>query len=349
MSVIKNIQRYKRWIIASVAILLLAAMIGFMVLLNMLDDFEQQPLMLSQPQVFQIKAGESARKVVSNVQELAQIQPQPQPKILTRIWLKLNSDKAQFKAGYYDILPGETLSTVMQKFHQGQTKKINVTLIEGQTWSEWKTQLISQPWLVNDIDERQLLGKVQQLYQELKLTSLEGMLMPDTYHLEVNTKLSEVVLLAATKMHDFIQAEWQNRAVELPLSSSYEALILASIIEKETGMAEERPHIAAVFVNRLNQGMRLQTDPTVIYGLGDAFDGNLTRAHLRAITPYNTYRMNGLPPTPIAMSSRASIIAALNPLQSSDLYFVARGDGSHQFSVTLQEHNAAVRRYQLGK
>jgi UPF0755 protein len=150
-------------------------------------------------------------------------------------------------------------------------------------------------------------------------------------------------------MEKVIEEEWEKRQEGLPLQSGYEALILASIVEKETGLASERPIIAGVFVQRLNMGMKLQTDPTVIYGLGEGFDGNLTRAHLRGDTPYNTYVHQGLPPTPIALPGRAAIHAVLHPEEGGNLYFVAKGDGSHHFSATLAEHNRAVRRYQLGK
>lgn len=142
-------------------------------------------------------------------------------------------------------------------------------------------------------------------------------------------------------------SEWEQRAVDLPLQTPYEAIILASIIEKETAVPSERDMIAGVFINRLNRNMRLQTDPTVIYGIGPTFDGNITRKHLRTATPYNTYVIKGLPPTPIAMAGKAAIHAALHPLSTDALYFVAKGDGSHQFSTTLEEHNAAVRKYQL--
>jgi UPF0755 protein len=174
----------------------------------------------------------------------------------------------------------------------------------------------------------------------------EGWVFPDTYFFEKGTTDLELLQTAYEQMQRVLEEEWDDRAENAEVNSSYEALILASIIEKETGAAYERPMISGVFTKRLQLGMRLQTDPTVIYGLGESFDGNLTRTHLRADTPYNTYTRKGLPPTPIANPGREAIRAAVNPEITNAIFFVAKGDGTHHFSETYEEHNAAVRQYQ---
>jgi UPF0755 protein len=171
---------------------------------------------------------------------------------------------------------------------------------------------------------------------------------PDTYLFPRGTAAIDLVKRASTRMEAVMNEEWPRRAEGLPFETPYEALILASIVEKETGLASERPEIAGVFVRRLQRGMKLQTDPTVIYGMGAAFDGNIRRSDLAADTPYNTYVHAGLPPTPIALPGRAAIRAVLHPAAGESLYFVAKGDGSHAFSATLEEHNRAVRHYQSG-
>ena len=176
----------------------------------------------------------------------------------------------------------------------------------------------------------------------------EGQLFPDTYAYPRGTHALHVVKRAYARMQTILGEEWAQREEGLPLTTPYEALILASIVEKETGLAAERPEIAGVFVRRLRKGMKLQTDPTVIYGMGAAFDGNIRRSDLTTDTPYNTYVRTGLPPTPIALPGRDAIHAALHPAAGDSLYFVAKGDGGHAFSATLEEHNRAVRRYQLG-
>jgi UPF0755 protein len=179
--------------------------------------------------------------------------------------------------------------------------------------------------------------------------SVEGYLLPDTYYFVAQTAAIEIIKRAHLNMQQYLENAWQNRALDLPYNTAYEGLIMASIIEKETGDAKERPRISGVFVNRLNLKMRLQTDPTIIYGMGENFDGDIRRKDIRAATPYNTYVIKGLPPTPIAMPSKLAIDAAFNPIATEELYFVSKGDGSHKFSTTLHEHNLAVRQYQLNK
>ncbi|MFA0232494.1 endolytic transglycosylase MltG, partial [Vibrio sp. 10N.261.45.A7] len=192
----------------------------------------------------------------------------------------------------------------------------------------------------DDMSEKEIAEKLG-----IENEKLEGLFLAETYHYTYGTSDLDLLKRAHRDLMNVVNEEWENRADKLPLKSPYEALILASIIEKETAVASERERVSSVFVNRLNKRMRLQTDPTVIYGMGDSYDGNIRKKDLRTPTPYNTYTMSGLPPTPIAMAGKASINAALNPEKSNYLYFVASGTGGHVFSKSLTEHNRAVRAY----
>ncbi|HAH03403.1 MAG TPA: endolytic transglycosylase MltG, partial [Vibrio sp.] len=193
---------------------------------------------------------------------------------------------------------------------------------------------------LNDVSEKEIAQKLG-----IENEKLEGLFLAETYHYTYGTTDLDLLKRAHRDLMNVVNDEWENRADKLPLKSPYEALILASIIEKETAVASERERVSSVFVNRLNKRMRLQTDPTVIYGMGDSYKGNIRKKDLRTPTPYNTYTMSGLPPTPIAMAGKASINAALNPEKSNYLYFVASGTGGHVFSKSLTEHNRAVRAY----
>ena len=262
-----------------------------------------------------------------------------------RWYARLSGKAARIKAGEYVLSAGMNGLDLLDKMVRGEIYYRRIRIQEGWTLLQALQAIQAHPNIrstlnPDDAEEIQnLLGR--ELYPE-------GLLFPDTYNFSSGTTDSEIILRSANLMQQVLAEEWQRRAVGLPYESPYQALIMASIIEKETGIEEERGLIAGVFVSRLQNNMRLQTDPTVIYGLGKRFTGNLTRAHLQEMTPYNTYRINGLPPTPIALPGRAAIAAALNPDLQGYLYFVARGDGSHYFSTTLEEHNAAVERFQLG-
>ena len=253
----------------------------------------------------------------------------------------------QLKVGEYDISADARPLDLLERFASGRSIQYPVTLIEGRTFDEAVAGLADHPAL-----QHELLGlPTAEIMERVGIDAAhpEGWLFPDTYLVMRGSSDVELLRRAHQRMRSVLAEEWEQRAEGLPIETPYEALILASIIEKETGVAEERPAIAGVFVRRLQRGMRLQTDPTVIYGMGDAYDGNIRRSDLREETPYNTYVIDGLPPTPIALPGREAIHAALHPADGDTLYFVAKGDGSHYFSATLEEHNCAVRHYQLNQ
>ncbi len=248
------------------------------------------------------------------------------------------------KAGVYTLDKPLTPLALYAKIERGEVSQAVVQFIEGWNWREVRAALAAQTLLKNDSADMSDAELLQAIGAEEN--HLEGLLFPDTYFYAPHTSDIQVLRRAYRLQHDKLLTAWETRAAGLPYRTPYEALIMASIVEKETGAAFERPQIAGVFLNRLRLGMRLQTDPTVIYGLGERFDGNLRKVDLQRDTPYNTYTRSGLPPTPIAMPSEAAIQAALNPAKTDALYFVARGDGTHFFSSNLDAHNRAVNRYQ---
>lgn len=248
------------------------------------------------------------------------------------------------KAGVYTLDRPLTPLALYGKFERGEVSQAAVQFIEGWNWREVRAALAAQPLLKNDSAGMSNAELLQAIGAEE--SHPEGLLFPDTYFFAPHTSDLKVLRRAYRLQHEKLMAAWEARAPGLPYRTPYEALIMASIVEKETGAAFERPKIAGVFLNRLRLGMRLQTDPTVIYGLGEHFDGSLHKVDLQRDTPYNTYTRTGLPPTPIAMPSEAAIQAALNPAKTSALYFVSRNDGTHVFSTSLDAHNRAVNRYQ---
>ena len=262
-------------------------------------------------------------------------------------WLARWEGKAGLKAGEYRLQAGITPTQALDILISGESISHQVTFVEGWQFREWRAALARNEVLVQTLQERGDDEIMALLDPEGRHP--EGLFYPDTWHFDRGMSDLDLLRRAYRRMETVLAEEWEQRAEGLPLKTPYEALILASIVEKETGLAEERAAIAGVFTRRLQRGMKLQTDPTVIYGMGERFDGNIRRRDLREDTPYNTYVHKGLPPTPICMPGRAAIHAALHPADGKALYFVARGDGGHVFSATLKEHNAAVRKYQLKK
>lgn len=248
--------------------------------------------------------------------------------------------------GRYSITQSDSPKTLLDKMKSGDVVTFSITLIEGHTFKQMRQRILDDSNIVpilEGLSDSEVMARVTgnaELHPE-------GQFYPDTYSFSYGVSELDVLKRAHDKLQAVLSEEWQHKAEGLPYKNAYEALIMASIVEKETAVGSERPQIAKVFVERLKLGMRLQTDPTVIYGMGDRYNGNITRRDLRTKTPYNTYRIDGLPPTPIAMVGREAIHAALNPEGKEALFFVARGDGTHYFSKTLQEHNRAVRKYQM--
>ena len=311
-------------------------------------NFGFQYQILKDDMTMSISKGQTAHSLLSVLQNETQFDSI----LVAKLWLKLNPQYSQIKKGYYSFEKGESLEDIFTKISKGLVAQFSVTLIEGLTLTQWLETLASNEHLVNDIAD------VDNLYDTIvvdensfcanKYRSLEGCLLANTYFFERETKASDVIKRSFVEMKELLNDAWTKRFLDTHYQNPYELLIMASIIEKETAVPSERGIIAGVFDNRLGKNMRLQTDPTVIYGIKD-FDGNITRKHLREKTPYNTYVIRGLPITPIAMAGPDSIYAAAQPELTEAIYFVAKGDGTHHFSETLAEHNAAVRKYQLNK
>ena len=327
----------RRLALAVAALLLL----GWAILHEVQQRWEQPLAIPPGGFVMTVAAGDSLRAVANRLHAQGHM-PYPDLLILYGRWSGLDQ---QIKRGEYLLPQGTTPLSLLNLLHSGKVVQYQVTLPEGITLAQALSILRQEDALekvITDVRDT----KIEQLVQPW--ISAEGLFFPDSYRYERGDSDWELLQRAHSALQSVLAQEWAQRAAELPYETPYEALIMASIIEKETGAPEEREQIAGVFVRRLQQGMRLQTDPTVIYGLGESFDGNLLRTHLKdAGNPYNSYRHRGLPPSPIALPGRAAIHAALHPAPGDAMYFVATGDGRHVFSATLAEHQRAVRKYQL--
>ena len=325
-------------------VLLLVALLAAGVLWQQYQQFRTSPLAVPETGlILDFPPGSSLRRLARELEELGVLQ--------RTHWLRLlgrdTGLAARLQAGEYRIAPGTRPEDLLRQLAAGRVLQHELTLVEGHNFREMMARIRAHPVLVQTLTE---------LADEAIMERIghpgahpEGRFLPDTYHFPRGTTDVEFLRRAHAAMERVLQQAWEQRAGGLPLKTPYEALILASIVEKETGLSEERGTIAGVFVRRLQKGMRLQTDPTVVYGIGPDFDGRIRYVHLRTDTPYNTYTRHGLPPTPIAMPGVEAIQAALHPEPGDVLYFVSRNDGSHHFSATLTEHNRAVDKYQRNR
>ncbi len=325
-------------LISLIVVLFLIAGVGIW----RVNDVLGSPLVVNGDGIlFEIAPG-SALTTIAN--ELSEEQILRSPRIF-RWYAQLKGYAGSIRAGEYRIDSGTTARDLLDKFVSGDVQLYSFTVVEGWTYRDMITALALHP----AVEQTITVEDWSRLFDSFmtSATHPEGMFLPETYRFPKRTKDIDVLRQAFELLQETLDAEWDSRDEGLPLSSPYEALVLASIIEKETARADERAKISGVFVRRLQKRMRLQTDPTVIYGIGESFNGNLTRRDLRTDTPYNTYTRAGLPPTPIALAGKAAINAALHPAPGSELYFVATGlgDGSHKFSKTKEQHDAAVREY----
>lgn len=300
----------------------------------------QKPLTITDSLVFEIKPGQTLTQVTY---ALANKNIIAQPEVL--LAYSKFTQQTHIQYGEYQLQPDMNWMELNQRFIAGDVIERSVTLVEGLTIREVLDTLKNNPYLKKELTGPNDSKLLQLLPNEHPHP--EGWFFADTYAFRKGDSDLNILNRAHQKMYSTLNALWQSRDVGLPFSTPYEALILASIVEKETALPSERPEIAGVFVRRLQKNMRLQTDPTVIYGLGDQYQGNLKRSHLKQVNDYNTYVIRGLPPTPIALVGQESLEAVFNPANGSALYFVAKGDGSHQFSDTLAEHNRAVREFQI--
>jgi UPF0755 protein len=325
-----------------IAAFILTGSLGIGWLLMDYNQFIETPITVDSSGLhYDIVAGDNLKKISRQLYQQGVLS---NPRYL--VWMaKWQGTANQVKKGEYLFEPGTTPEQLLHKIVNGEVIQYSATIIEGMTFREMMDSLNENEYLVHTL--KRLKPKAIMAKLGYSGQHPEGRFMPDTYNFPRGTTDVEFLQRAYHAMEDFLNKEWENREVGTPLKSTYDALILASIVEKETAVPAERSMIAGVFTRRLQKHMRLQTDPTVIYGLGDKYDGNIHRRDLVKDTPYNTYRHNGLPPTPIAMPGHDAIKAAINPADGDALYFVAKGDGSHVFTSNLRDHNNAVIKYQL--
>jgi UPF0755 protein len=305
-----------------------------------------QPLGVAEQTMFTIKPGESLTRVCNRFDEYGWFNDCFYLKIMN----KLQPEISKIKSGTYLVKPEQTFKQVLFDFIQGNEHQFSFTIIEGENIYQVIDKLKQTETISYDlVAKEQLASQFESILHDkpdsADIKQLEGWLAPDTYYYTKNTKATSIMTRAILKQQAALRLVWQNRAEGIPIKSAYELLIIASIIEKESALDSEHAKIASVFYNRINKRMRLQTDPTVIYGVWDEYNGDITRAHLKTRTPYNTYRINGLTPTPISNPSLKALKAAATPDSTNFLYFVASGRGGHVFSKTLREHNKALRDY----
>lgn len=332
---LKTIARY------FILMIFLSAAGAGMFCLQRINQAVYQPLSLPEgSSTLLVAQGETLTNVVNNLAKQGVIH---NPEWLL-LFAKLQK-QTSIRAGEYELQQGLTGESLLQRLASGRVVQYQVTFIEGSTLADNMKILAGEKKLINDIDN--ISSEQYRAIFDFPPNEAEGWFFPDTYTYVSGMKVSDVLRQAHSRMRTILDEEWQKRAANLPYKNPHDALVMASIVEKETGAAHERKQIAGVFVRRLNMGMKLQTDPTVIYGLGKNFTGDLKRSHLKEYSPWNTYVIDGLPPTPIAWPGRAAINAALNPAQGKSLFFVAKGDGTHIFSETLSQHENAINEYQM--
>ena len=336
----------KKFFVFLLILLLILGGVGFWGY-QKLTEFVHTPVNVTQDQLLTIERGTTGSKLAALLE---------QEKILEHAdllpWLlKLQPQLNKVKAGTYSLTGVKTLQDLLDMLNSGKEAQFSVKFIEGKTFKEWRKNLENAPHL-----KQTLQGKSDKEIMALldipavakavyEWNNMEGWLYPDTYNYTPNSTDLELLKRSATRLQKALDKAWNERDENLPLADPYQMLILASIVEKETGIAAERPHVASVFINRLKANMKLQTDPTVIYGMGESYTGNIRKKDLETITPYNTYMIEGLPPTPIAMVSESALQAVAHPAKTDFYYFVADGSGGHKFTRNLNEHNKAVQEY----
>ena len=336
----------KKFFVFLLVLLLILSGVGFWGY-QKLTEFVHTPVNVTQDQLLTIERGTTGSKLAALLE---------QEKILEHAdllpWLlKLQPQLNKVKAGTYSLTDVKTLQDLLDMINSGKEAQFSVKFIEGKTFKEWRKNLENAPHL-----KQTLQGKTDKEIMALldipavakavyEWNNMDGWLYPDTYNYTPNSTDLELLKRSTTRLQKALDKAWSERDENLPLEDPYQMLILASIVEKETGIAEERPQVASVFINRLRANMKLQTDPTVIYGMGESYTGNIRKKDLEAMTPYNTYMIEGLPPTPIAMVSESALQAVAHPAKTDFYYFVADGSGGHKFTRNLNEHNKAVQEY----